>query len=281
MQVIERTAELAAVLAAEEARGCARGLVATMGALHDGHASLVELAATDCDTVWVSVFVNPLQFGPEEDLTRYPRQLDDDLAIAEKAGASVVFVPTVEEMTPADARTRVRVSGVGEVLEGASRPGHFEGVATVVAKLLAMTRPQRAYFGEKDFQQLVVVRRLTVDLSFPVEVVGCPTVRDVDGVALSSRDRYLSADERAAAAVLYRALRAGAAAILAGEADPGQVRELMGAIIDAEPLVGLDYAEVVDQTTLATPARLSGRLRLLVAAQVGATRLIDNLGLRQ
>jgi pantoate--beta-alanine ligase len=172
----------------------------------------------------------------------------------------------------------VRVAGLGDVLEGASRPGHFDGVATVVAKLFALAGRCRAYFGEKDFQQLVVVRRLAADLSFPVEVVGCPTVRGFDGVALSSRNRYLSTEEREAAAVLPRALAAGAASMRAGESDPDEVRELMAAIAGAEPLVELDYAAVVDAATLAPPPTLAGDLRLLVAARIGGVRLIDNVG---
>lgn len=279
MQVVQTSAELKAVLGAERAGGAVRALVPTMGALHDGHASLVERAAAECDTVWVSVFVNPLQFAPHEDLASYPRDLDADLAAAEKAGATLVFTPPVEEMFPPEARTRVHVAGLAEVLEGASRPGHFDGVATVVAKLFALADPRRAYFGQKDFQQLLVVRRMTDDLSLPVGVVGCPTVRDFDGVALSSRNHRLSAPEREAAAVLYRSLRAGAATIFAGEEDPHEVRELMAAIVEAEPLVALDYAEVVKAATLSPPARLHGELRLLVAAQVGATRLIDNVGI--
>ena len=281
MQVIERAAELAEALDAERGAGSAVGLVPTMGALHDGHASLIERAAAECQSVCVSVFVNPLQFGPGEDLASYPRDLEADLRIAEKAGAGVVFAPSTEEMSPDDRRTTVHVEGLGEVLEGASRPGHFDGVATVVAKLFALAGRCRAYFGEKDFQQLVIVRRLAADLSFPVEVVGCPTVRGFDGVALSSRNRYLSPEEREAAAVLSRALAAGAASLRAGEADPAEVRELVAAIVEAEPLVELDYAAVVDAATLAPPATLAGELRLLVAAGIGRTRLIDNVGVRR
>ena len=277
---MERVAECRSALEAERAAGRTVGLVPTMGALHDGHRSLVERAVAAGDVVCVSVFVNPLQFGPAEDLTTYPRDLAADVRVAERSGASLVFVPPVEEMYPPGATTRVRVQGLGDVLEGASRPGHFEGVATVVTKLLSIAGRCRAYFGEKDFQQLVVVRRLVADLSLPVEVVACPTVRALDGVAVSSRNRHLSGDEREAAAVLLRALQAGAASILAGERDPGEVRALMGDIVEAEPLVELDYAEVVDAATLAVPEKLDGELRLLVAARVGTTRLIDNLGVR-
>lgn len=278
MRIIERVAELSAHLGARRAAGDAVGLVPTMGALHDGHASLVERAATECDTVALSIFVNPRQFVPGEDLDTYPSDLDADLVVAEKAGASVIFAPTVAEMFPDASRTTVHVAGLGDVLEGASRPGHFDGVATVVTKLLVLAGPSRAYFGEKDFQQLVVVCRLVADLCLPVEVVACPTVRGFDGVALSSRNRKLSPEERAAAAVLYRALRAGAASVLAGELDPAEVRSLVGAIVEAEPLVAIDYAAVVESATLVEPEKLHGELRLLVAARVGGTRLVDNVG---
>ncbi len=277
---MERVAECRSALEAERAAGRTVGLVPTMGALHDGHRSLVARAVAADDVVCVSVFVNPLQFAPAEDLATYPRDLAADVRVAERSGASLVFAPPVEEMYPAGATTRVRVEGLADVLEGASRPGHFEGVATVVTKLLSIAGPCRAYFGEKDFQQLVVVRRLVADLSLPVEVVACPTVRALDGIAVSSRNRHLSGDEREAAAVLLRALQSGAASILAGERDPGEVRALMGDIVEAEPLVELDYAEVVDAATLAVPEKLDGELRLLVAARVGSTRLIDNLGVR-
>lgn len=280
MQVIERVDELSGVLDAERAAGCRLGLVPTMGALHGGHASLIERAARECDVVAVTVFVNPLQFGPGEDYDAYPRHLDADVAAAEKAGAFLVFAPAPEEMFPAGWRTSVHVGEVGDVLEGASRPGHLDGVATVVAKLLALAGRCRAYFGDKDYQQLVVVRRLVADLSFPVEVVACTTVRDIDGVALSSRNRLLGAEERAAAPVLFRALRAGAASVLAGELDPAEVRSLVAAVVEAEPLVALDYAEVVDAATLEVPEKLEGELRLLVAARLGETRLIDNLGVQ-
>lgn len=279
MRVIDRVDEFVAALEAERVAGRTVGLVPTMGALHEGHASLVERAAADCDTVCVSVFVNPLQFGPAEDLANYPRDPEGDRRRAGRAGASLVFAPSEREMLPSPPLARVRVQELSEVLEGVSRPGHFDGVATVVAKLFAMAGRCRVYFGEKDYQQLLVVRRLAADLSFPVEVVGCPTVRDLDGVALSSRNRYLSAEEREAAAVLFRALRAGAATVVAGERDPGEVTALMAAVIEAEPLVHLDYAEVVGAETLAVPEKLDGQLRLLVAARVGHTRLIDNLGI--
>jgi pantoate--beta-alanine ligase len=273
VQLIHTVAAFSEALDAERRAGRVVGLVPTMGALHDGHASLVERAAAECDVVAVTVFVNPLQFGAGEDLDAYPRTLDADVKLAEQAGATMVFAPTVVEMYGEGTATTVAVaSSMTGVLEGASRPGHFDGVTTVVAKLFAMAGRCRAYFGEKDYQQLAVVRRMAGDLSFPVEVVGCPTVRADDGLALSSRNAYLSAEERAAAPVLHRALRAGAEAVLAG----GDGAAAMAAVLATEPLVQPDYAVVVDAATLARPG--TGELRLLVAARLPSARLIDNLG---
>ena len=279
MRVVHAIAEWSAFLDAERAAGRTIGLVPTMGALHDGHASLVRAAAAECDTVGVTVFVNPLQFGPSEDLDAYPRTLDADVALAEASGAAIVLAPSVEEMYGGGTVTTVSVAdAMTGILEGASRPGHFDGVATVVAKLFAMTGRCRAYFGEKDFQQLAVVRRMAADLSFPVEVVACPTVRADDGLALSSRNAYLTPEERAAAPVLHRALCAGRDAVLAGATDPAEVDAAMAEVLDAEPLVSPDYAVVVDAATLETPRPLAGDLRLLVAARLPSARLLDNLG---
>ena len=265
--------------ALDDARGRGRpvGLVPTMGALHAGHASLIRRAAAECGLTAVTIFVNPLQFGPGEDLESYPRDLDADLGLAEQAGAGVVFAPPETEMYPdGPPATTVTVAGLSEGLEGASRPGHFTGVATVVAKLLTLAGPCRAYFGEKDFQQLAVVRRLVADLSFPVDVVGCPTVREADGLACSSRNVRLSAAERAAAPVLHQALEEAAAVIRSGGRDADRLRRLMGDRIASEPLARLDYTEVLDTATLAPLASVAGEVRLAVAAWVGATRLIDN-----
>lgn len=278
MQMIERLNEFSARLEAERAGGRVVGLVPTMGALHQGHAALIERAADECDVVAVSVFVNPRQFGSGEDIDTYPRDLDGDQARAQRAGADLVFAPSVAAMFPPGSQTSLRVGELGDAFEGIHRPGHFAGVATVVAKLFALAGRCRAYFGEKDFQQLQVVRRMVDDLSLPVEVVACPTVRDLDGVACSSRNRNLGPQERDAAPVLYRALRAGAASILAGELDPSEVTSLVAAIVEAEPLVTLDYAEVVEADSLAVPEKLHDELRLLVAARVASTRLIDNVG---
>jgi pantoate--beta-alanine ligase len=279
IEVHETIADLRAAL--ETARRSAKtvGLVPTMGALHAGHASLVARAATDCDVVVVTVFVNPLQFGANEDLGAYPRSLAADIFLADENGAAHVFAPTTEEMYGAGTATTVSVRGpLTEVLEGGSRPTHFDGVATVVAKLFSIVGPCTAYFGEKDFQQLAVVRRMASDLSLPVEVLGCPTVRDADGLALSSRNAYLEPDERRVAPTLHRALAAGADCVRSGETRPDAVLDVMRSAIASEPLFQLDYVAVVDPSTFATPDPLSGELRLLAAARLGKARLIDNLG---
>jgi pantoate--beta-alanine ligase len=277
VQVIETLEELTRALEKERATGNQVGLVPTMGALHAGHLALVERARAECDTVVTTIFVNPLQFDSGEDLVGYPRDNARDIELGRQAGASYVFLPAEEEMYPGPVLTSVRVSGLTEDLEGASRPGHFEGVATVVAKLFAAVGRCRAYFGEKDYQQLLVVRHMAADLSFPVEVVGCATVRDGDGVALSSRNARLTAEERTAAPVLQRALQAGRDAIDAGERRSRRVAAVMAEVVRAEPLARLDYAEAVDASDLTTPSILVGDVRLLVAAHVGSTRLIDNL----
>ena len=262
MEVIETIEAFRKALDAERFAGRTVGLVPTMGYLHEGHASLMRQAADECDVVAATIFVNPLQFGANEDLSTYPRDLDRDRALAEANGVEFLFVPPVEEMYPSKVLTTVNVSEVSEGLEGGSRPTHFAGVATVVAKLFNIAGPCRAYFGEKDWQQLQVVRQMARDLSFPVEIVGCPTVRESDGLAMSSRNAYLSEDERHAATVLYYALQAGAA-------DVTNARSAMTAAFDREPLAHLDYADVVETDT---------EFRLLVAARVGPTRLIDNVG---
>jgi pantoate--beta-alanine ligase len=249
-----------------------------MGSLHAGHLSLIRRAAADCDVVAVTVYVNPLQFGPTEDLAAYPRDLHRDVDLAGEAGAGLVFAPSVDEMWPTPSTTVIRVSGLTERLEGAARPGHFDGVTTIVAKLFALAGPCLAYFGEKDFQQLAVVRRLVADLSLPVDLVGCPTVREPDGLALSSRNGYLNADERGVAAKLYAALLAGKRAVEEDTiTDAAQVEAVMANVINAEPRFALDYAAVVDPADLSRPATIAAPVRLLVAARLGRARLIDNL----
>lgn len=256
------------------------GFVPTMGYLHDGHVSLMRAARAECDVVVSSVFVNPLQFAAGEDLDDYPRDLNRDAALAEAAGVDYLFVPSVAEMYPDGhpIATTVSVAGVSEGFEGASRPTHFAGVATVVAKLFSIVGPCRAYFGEKDFQQLAVVRRMVADLSMPVDVVGCETVREPDGLAMSSRNAYLNDDQRAAAPIVHTALRSGVAAVLAGETDPDAVRSLMADVIATQSEGELDYVDVVDAATLTRPSVLSGDLRVLAAVRFARTRLIDNVG---
>jgi pantoate--beta-alanine ligase len=281
VEMTTTVAECRRVLEAARARGASIGLVPTMGALHAGHRSLIAAAAAGCDVVVVSIFVNPLQFGDPTDIAAYPRTLERDLAVCTAAGAHVVFAPSVTEMYPAgpDAvATTVSVSGVSTSWEGASRPGHFDGVATVVAKLFSIAGPCRAYFGQKDFQQLSVVRRMATDLCLPVTVIGCPTIRETDGLALSSRNVRLSSDERRAAVVLSLALAAAQSALAAGVISTEELTSIMRDVVATEPGVTLDYAVAVDGTTLIEPAVISdaATVRLLIAAIVGPVRLIDN-----
>jgi pantoate--beta-alanine ligase len=252
------------------------GVVMTMGALHDGHRELIRVARKRCAVVVVTVFLNPLQFAPGEDLSRYPKTLPDDMVLCEQEGVDVVFAPGVEEVYPAGPpQVRVHAGPLGDVLEGASRPGHFDGVLTVVAKLLHLTSPDVAYFGQKDAQQLLLIARMASDLNFPVEVVAVPTVRDDDGLALSSRNTYLTAADHAAALTLSRALFAGQAEQQSG---PAAVRRSAQAVLDAEPAVRPDYLALVDPATMAEVADdASGSALLAVAARVGTTRLIDNV----
>jgi pantoate--beta-alanine ligase len=253
------------------------GLVPTMGALHHGHGSLVRTARSACDRVVVSVFVNPTQFGPNEDYERYPRAFEADRALCEREGADVVFAPGVPEIYPAGSETFVDVGPLGTVLCGAFRPGHFRGVATVVAKLFAIVNPHRAYFGQKDYQQTVVIRRLVEDLRLAVEVVVCPTVRDPDGLAASSRNAYLSADERKRALRIPVALAEAERLIRAGERSGGKIQDALGVFLSSGSAVNVEYAAVVDPDTLQPVAQLTGRVVVAIAAWVGTTRLIDNV----
>lgn len=265
----------------EQARhdGRSIGFVPTMGYLHTGHGSLIEAAHRDNDVVVVSIFVNPLQFAADEDLSDYPRDLEHDRALAGRAGADLLFTPTVEEMYPEGAvLTTVSVDALAGRWEGASRPTHFAGVATVVAKLFSIVGESSAYFGEKDFQQLTIIRRMVADLSMPIDVVGCPIVREPDGLAMSSRNSYLDPAERAAAPVLRRALDHGLELVERGERSPAAVADGMRRIVEAEPLAALDYAAAVDAATLTEPTELAGEIRLVIAARVGRPRLLDNAG---
>jgi pantoate--beta-alanine ligase len=251
--------------------------VPTMGYLHDGHLSLMRRSAAECNITAVTIFVNPLQFAANEDLSSYPRDLPRDLELCESAGVTIVLAPTVEEMYPEPMLTTVSVAGLGEAMEGAARPTHFNGVSTVVAKLFNIAGPCRAYFGEKDYQQLAIVTRMARDLRFPVTIVPCPIQREADGLAMSSRNVYLQPDERRAATVLFRSLQLGADAVAAGERDPEAVLRLVRDHIEAEPLADLDYVEVVTDGTVTRPEVLEGVVRLLVAARFGKPRLLDNL----
>jgi pantoate--beta-alanine ligase len=256
------------------------GFVPTMGALHDGHVALVKRARAESASVITSIFVNPTQFGPGEDFAGYPRNRERDLAIFEEAGADAVFVPPVEDMYPAGSAACVDPGPRGEVLEGKHRPGHFRGVATVVTKLFAIVTPDRTYFGEKDAQQLRIVRGLVHDLRLGVEIVGVPTVRAGDGLALSSRNVHLKPEERGQAAVLYRGLRAAEARWAGGERDAEAIRATIRETVGSSPLVKLEYVSVADSDTLEELRVIGDRPTLVsLAARVGATRLIDNMTL--
>jgi pantoate--beta-alanine ligase len=256
------------------------GLVPTMGALHDGHLSLLRRAREECAFVVMSIFVNPLQFGPGEDYETYPRNLTADEDAAEPEGVDVIFAPEDRVMYPGgEPMVTVDAGRLGEVVEGASRPGHFRGVATVVAKLLNIVGPARAYFGEKDFQQLVLIRHMATDLNIPVQVIGCPTVREPDGLAMSSRNAYLSPEERLAATCLYRALTRAAEVVVHGERDANGVKAEMAKVIGGESLARIDYVAVVDERTFEEVPSVTEVSRAVVAAWLGKTRLIDNMPL--
>ncbi len=276
MKVIETVADMEA--ARRRLRGPC-GLVPTMGYLHEGHLSLVRRARRECDYAVVSIFVNPTQFGPQEDFERYPRNPERDLRLLEDERTDIVFMPSVEEMYPPGFDAWVEVSGpLAERLEGAARPGHFRGVTTVVARLLRVIRPQRAYFGQKDAQQLRVIRRMVTELGLPVEVIAAPTVREPDGLAMSSRNVYLSAAERQAALVLSRALALGREMVQEQDVrNAGAVRHAVEERIRREPLVQLEYVSLADEETLEDLPKIDRPALLLLAARVGATRLIDNV----
>jgi pantoate--beta-alanine ligase len=257
------------------------GFVPTMGALHGGHVSLVARAREECGAVAASIFVNPLQFGPHEDLAAYPRDLDGDLARFERSGVDLVFAPKQDQMYPTGhPEVTVDPGPLGDRLEGTSRPGHFRGVCTVVAKLFGLVGPCRAYFGEKDAQQVLVLRRMVRDLDLPVEVVGCPTVREPDGLAMSSRNAFLSAEDRQAATSLYEALARAAWLVEGGERDSGALKAEMAKRIGMESAARIDYVAVVDEDTFEEVDKVRGPTRALVAARFGSTRLIDNVPLR-
>jgi pantoate--beta-alanine ligase len=253
------------------------GLVPTMGYLHEGHLSLIRRARQECDHVVVSIFVNPTQFGPKEDLSKYPRDLDRDLGLIEPLGVDLVWMPTAEIMYPKGYQTWVEVETVTRPLEGAMRPGHFRGVTTVVAKLFNGVQPQRAYFGQKDAQQAAVIRQMTRDLNFPIEIVVCPIVREPDGLAMSSRNVYLDAEERKAATVLYRALKAARNLYKNGERNADELRRLMREVLATELLAQMQYVSCADYDTLEELETVTGKTLLSMAVFLGKTRLIDNI----
>jgi len=252
------------------------GLVPTMGYLHEGHLSLIRRARAECDHVVVSIFVNPTQFGPKEDLSKYPRDLDRDLGLIEPLGADLVWMPTAEIMYPKGYQTWVEVETVTRPLEGGMRPGHFRGVTTVVAKLFNGVQPHRAYFGQKDAQQATVTRQMTRDLNFPIEIVICPIIREPDGLAMSSRNVYLDPEERKAATVLYRSLNAAKNVYENGERDAEKLRQIMREVIASEPLAQMQYVSCADYDTLEELETVTGKTLLSMAVFLGKTRLIDN-----
>lgn len=276
MLILRTCAELRAWSREQRRNGHSVGLVPTMGALHEGHASLIRAARRSTQAVAVSIFVNPTQFGPNEDFARYPRAFEADCALAEKEGVSAVFAPPVEEMYPAGASTFVEVEGLSERLDGKSRSGHFRGVATVVAKLFIASEADRAFFGQKDAAQVAVLRRMTADLRLGTKILVCPIVRDADGLALSSRNVYLSAEERARALALSRAIGNAEAEFAAGERDAPAVMASARRILAAEPAIRIDYIELVDWATLLPVERAVSGSLFAIAAWVGSTRLIDN-----
>ena len=277
MLVLQTIADTRAACARTRAAGKTLGLVPTMGALHEGHLSLVRAARASCDAVAVSIFVNPTQFGPKEDYGAYPRTFEQDCQTLEAAGVDMVFAPSAEEMYPPGASTFVTVEGLSDRLDGASRPGHFRGVATVVAKLFHIFTPDRAFFGQKDAAQVAVLRKMVRDLQFPLQLEVCPTVREPDGLAMSSRNRNLSCEQRRQALVLSRALRAVEAAVKGGEHDSATLLTAAVRILREEPAVQLDYCRIIDPNTLEDVPAIGDGALVAVAGQVGATRLIDNV----
>ena len=274
---IERIAQVRERVAAAKRRGLRVGCVPTMGALHAAHTAMFDRARGECDLVVATIFVNPLQFDRKDDLRSYPRDVNSDLIVCERHGVDVAFVPAVAEMYPRPPAMTVEVEGLADGLCGASRPGHFRGVATVVLKLLNSVQPDIAYFGEKDYQQLAIVRRLAEDACLPVEIASVETVREPDGLALSSRNVLLSRAERASAPAIFRALQRARDAVESGQQDAGKVVALARQVLDGEPLLRLDYLEIVDPGTLEPVRSIHGPVRIAAAAFLGSTRLIDNI----
>lgn len=277
MLTVDRIEAVRKAVAEARRRGRRIGFVPTMGALHEGHGALIDRSVAECGFTVVSLFVNPLQFGPAEDYDRYPRTFAEDQAFCAARGVDLLFAPPVEEMYPEPTKSFVEVTGLTEGLCGAHRPGHFRGVTTVVTKLFNIVLPDVAYFGQKDAQQAAVIQRMVADLNFPIEIRVVPTVREADGLAMSSRNRYLSPAERQAAAALYRGLKSALEALEAGERDAASVRARVREALKAEPLVSEEYVEVVDASELVPLSYIDRRALVAVAARVGTTRLIDNI----
>ena len=275
--VTEKMSQMRGMVRQAHLRGARVGLVPTMGALHAGHLSLIQAAREECDFVVVSIFVNPTQFGPSEDFTKYPRPAETDLKLCSESSVDVVFQPVAETIYPAGYSTFVDVTGLSDVLEGKFRPGHFRGVATVVLKLFNIVPADYAYFGQKDYQQQTIIRRMCAELNVPIEIRVCPTVREADGLALSSRNVYLNAEERRSALALARTLHLARDLIASGRKDLANLRQEMFETLTKTPRVQAEYATLIHPETLEETAEILPRLVAIVAARVGATRLIDNL----
>ncbi|MDR5658710.1 pantoate--beta-alanine ligase [Serpentinicella sp. ANB-PHB4] len=277
MQIVSTVEALRKIIKSKKSEGKSIGFVPTMGFLHEGHLSLIKRAKAENDFVVVSVFVNPTQFGPNEDLSVYPRDLERDTELSEKSGADLIFHPTVEVMYPEGSKTTVNVTDITEKLCGASRPGHFQGVTTVVTKLFNIVSPHRAYFGEKDAQQLAVIQKMVEDLNMDIEVVPCPIVREKDGLAMSSRNVNLTEEDRKAALVLSKSLMAAKEMIEQGEKKVDVIYETVKSVIESENKVEIDYIEIVDGVTLEAIDEIEGKVLIALAAKVGKVRLIDNI----
>jgi pantoate--beta-alanine ligase len=277
MEIITAISEMQSLADALRKQGRTIGLVPTMGFLHEGHFSLMRQARRECDAVAVSIFVNPAQFGPGEDFASYPRDSEGDRKKCETGGVDVLFMPATNEMYPDGPSVCVTVEGISDILEGAVRPGHFRGVATVVAKLFNIVKPHKAFFGQKDYQQCAVIKRMVRGLNLEVEVVVMPTVREQDGLAMSSRNSYLNIEERRAAAAVHRALRTAERLVKAGVKEPVQLKDTMRAVLHEEQGLSIDYIEIAHQDTLAQLETVKDKIVILVAVRLGRTRLIDNL----
>jgi pantoate--beta-alanine ligase len=279
MVTVEQINEIKEMVRIARKAGYKIGFVPTMGYFHAGHLSLIRRAKQENNLVVASLFVNPIQFGPKEDFNSYPRDLKRDQGLAADAGADILFAPEKDEIYPSGYQTYIEVTEISRGLCGAVRPGHFKGVATVVLKLFHIVEPDRAYFGEKDAQQLRVIKRMVTDLNYRIEIIGCPIIRESDGLAMSSRNSYLTPPERRAATVLFRALQTAKQRIENGECNPQRLRQEMGAIIESEPLATPEYIEIVDSASLQPLAVISGEILIALAVRIGETRLIDNLTL--